>query len=93
MLAILKNKAQFDPKLAESIASCMDQLQNMHLKQMPSIAEAIDWGNYLCSIYGNKLENMESADDIRYTLGVIAKNKEDEKLMRNSNLQKHFSIN
>ena len=91
MLAILKNKAKFDEKLAESIANCMVQLQRMRLKQTPSIAEAVDWGNYLQMMFGEHLENMSDAKEIEYTLGAIAKNKDDEMLLKNSNLDKFFN--
>lgn len=91
MFAILKNKAKFDKKLAESIAECMTQIRHLTLKQMPSIAEAVDWGRYLQSLYGEQLENLEDVNDIRYTLGAIAKNKEDEIMLRNADVSKFFS--
>lgn len=90
MLAILKNKARFDEKLAESIANCMVKIQNMRLRQTPSIAEAVDWGNYLQSMFGEHLENLEDPEEIKYTLGAIAKNKEDEQILKNGNLDIFF---
>ena len=90
MLAILKNKAKFDTRLANSIASCMTKLQSMNLKQTPSIAEAIDWGNYLRLVFGEHLENMANSNEINFTLGNIAKNKEDEIMMRNADLDRFF---
>ena len=90
MLAILKNKARFDEKLAESIANCMVKIQNMRLRQTPSIAEAVDWGNYLQSMFGEHLENLEDPEEIKYTLGAIAKNKEDERILKNGNLDIFF---
>ena len=90
MIAILKNKARFDEKLAESIANCMVKIQNMRLRQTPSIAEAVDWGNYLQSMFGEHLENLEDPEEIKYTLGAIAKNKEDERILKNGNLDIFF---
>ena len=90
MLAILKNKARFDEKLAESIANCMVKIQNMRLRQTPSIAEAVDWGDYLQSMFGEHLENLEDPEEIKYTLGAIAKNKEDERILKNGNLDIFF---
>lgn len=90
MLAILKNKANFDSKLADGIADCMMQLRKLSLKQAPSIAEAVDWGNYLQSLFGKNLENLQDPKEINYTLGAIAKNQDDEALLRHSNLDKYF---
>lgn len=90
MLAILKNKARFDEKLAESIANCMVKIQNMRLRQTPSIAEAVDWGNYLQFMFGEHLENLEDPEEIKYTIGAIAKNKEDERILKNGNLDIFF---
>lgn len=90
MLAILKDKANFDDRIANGIAKCMMQIRELSVRQAPSIAEAIDWGYYLQSQFGKNLENMDNIEDINYTFGSIAKNVEDETLLRNSNLQDNF---
>lgn len=90
MLHILKNKTKLDDKLANSIAECMVKIQNASLKQTPSIAEAIDWGTYLQMQFGPHLENLSNPNDINYTLGSIAKNKEDETLLKNIHLEQLF---
>lgn len=92
MLAILANKAKFNDKLAEAIASCMEQIQKFDMKQHPSIAEAIDWGIYLQNQFGENLEELYDTKDIRYTYGSIAKNKDDEILLKNAGLEKHFEV-
>ena len=95
MLAILKNKAKFDDRLANGIADCMVQLRTIQsrdrsLNQAPSIAEAVDWGIFLQSLFGKNLENLQDPNEINYTLGAIAKNQDDETLLRHSNLGQYF---
>ena len=70
MKKILETKAQIDEKLSASISKMIVSLRNLNLKQMPSIAEAINWGKYLT-------ENEIKEEDIPYTLGILLKNKED----------------
>ena len=70
MKKILETKAQIDEKLSASISKMIVSLRNLNLKQMPSIAEAINWGKYLT-------ENKIKEEDIPYTLGILLKNKED----------------
>ena len=92
MLAILKGKANFNDTIAKGIAKCMAQIKELSIKQNPSIAEAIDWGTYLQAQFGSNLENLENPEDINYTLGTIAKNREDEIMLRNAKLENNFIV-
>lgn len=75
MKKILETKAQIDEKLSISISKMIVSLRNLNLKQMPSIAEAINWGKYLT-------ENEIKEEDIPYTLGILLKNKEDIEIVK-----------
>ncbi len=75
MKKILETKAQIDEKLSASISKMIVSLRNLNLKQMPSIAEAINWGKYLT-------ENEIKEEDIPYTLGILLKNKEDIEIVK-----------
>ena len=75
MKKILETKAQIDEKLSASISKMIVSLRNLNLKQMPSIAEAINWGKYLT-------ENEIKEEDIHYTLGILLKNKEDIEIVK-----------
>lgn len=90
MLTILKKKANFNDKIAKGIAKSMTEIKKLSIKQKPSIAEAIDWGTYLQTQFGPNLENLESLDDINYTIGSIAKNRNDEAILRNAKLEENF---
>ena len=92
MLAILKGKANFNDTIAKGIAKCMAQIKELSIKQNPSIAEAIDWGTYLQAQFGSNLENLENLEDVNYTLGTIAKNREDEIMLRNAKLENNFIV-
>ena len=75
MKKILETKAQIDEKLSISISKMIVSFRNLNLKQMPSIAEAINWGKYLT-------ENEIKEEDIPYTLGILLKNKEDIEIVK-----------
>ena len=92
MLAILKGKANFNDTIAKGIAKCMAQIKELSIKQNPSIAEAIDWGTYIQAQFGSNLENLENLEDVNYTLGTIAKNREDEIMLRNAKLENNFIV-
>lgn len=46
---ILQARIQISRKAAESIASCLAKIQEMNLRQVPSISEGIAWASYLIS--------------------------------------------
>ena len=79
MLGILKVQANISDELANGIASCINEIRNLKLKQQPSIAEAITWGKYI-------EENNVSMNEIEYTLCMLAKNKEDLDIIKESNI-------
>ncbi len=78
MIKILEVQSKIDSSLSESIAEMIIKLRALSLNQMPSIAEAINWGQYLTD---NKINN----EDIPYTLGMLLKNKDDIKLAKTIN--------
>ena len=78
MIKILEVQSKIDSSLSESIAEMIIKLRALSLKQMPSIAEAINWGQYLTD---NEIDN----EDIPYTLGMLLKNKDDIKLAKTIN--------
>lgn len=72
MYEIIKRKAMVSDSLADGIASAMVDLQNLNLKQTPSIDEALKFANYLYENFGDKYK-----DDLEYSLCTLIKNKED----------------
>ena len=70
MLNILMLKTKVSPRIAEGVANCIEKVQELGLKQNPSIAEAIKWADYIS-------KNLDSYDDIDYSVCALAKNEED----------------
>ena len=65
-------KAQASTAIIEGVASCLYQLQELRLKQTPSIPEGITWAAYLQKL-------MDDDDfDIKDSLCMLCKNKEDQ---------------
>ena len=73
---ILAMKANVSEKVRNGVASCLYQLQEMHLKQTPSISEGITWAVYLQSLIEQEDFNLED------TICMLAKNKEDQEIIR-----------
>ena len=72
IVEILKMKAQVSTAIIEGVASCLYQLQELRLKQTPSISEGITWAGYLQKL-------MDDDDfDIKDSLCMLCKNKEDQ---------------
>lgn len=84
ILQILKLQANISDKLALGVANCLSDLQNMNLKQTPSIAEAITWATFLKNNFKNDFS------DIDNTLFLLAKNQDDILKIKNNNLKKYF---
>ena len=80
MVEILNMQSKIDSKLSQSIAEMIVKLRTLNLKQVPSIAEAINWGTYLS-------DNEIDEKDIPYTLGMLLKNKDDIELAKKLNLK------
>ena len=82
MLEIIKKKTTVSDSLACGVAECMSALQNIRLKQMPSIDEAIKWAEYLEEMFGDDLETK----DLEYSLCALIKNKEDQQIVKTLNV-------
>lgn len=81
MIEILKMKASISPTLANRVASCLIAIQNLQLKQMPSIDEGIKWASYLQKNFGEIDENT-----IDYTICMLAKNQDDVEIIKKSKI-------
>lgn len=81
MIEILKMKASISPTLANGVASCLIAIQNLQLKQMPSIDEGIKWASYLQKNFGEIDENT-----IDYTICMLAKNQDDVEIIKKSKI-------
>lgn len=77
--AILLKQAKASPALVEGVASCLVQIQDLNLKQTPSVAEGIEWANFLESI---------GTDNIEYSICLLAKNREDQQRILASGIAK-----
>lgn len=75
ILEILHTRCQIDEKLAQGIANCLSEAQTVPMRQVPSIAEGIDWGNAL-----NKAERTK--EFVLGTLSLLVKNERDLERMR-----------
>ena len=85
MLEILKIQAEVNDNLAKGITNCMMEIRTLQLKQMPSISEAINWAKYI-------KDNEIPKEDISYTVGMLAKNKDDaEKIKSLKIVEKNLS--
>lgn len=73
MTEIIVAKASVNKDLALKIASCIAEAQKMSLIQTPSIAEGIQWANFLQENYSR-----EAAEG---SLGLLAKTVRDEELL------------
>lgn len=83
---ILSSKTSCDENLVRCIANCLISLQNLDLKNTPSIGEAINFANVI-------EENDLQLDDINSALGMLLKNKDDLDLVRKRKIfQKAFSL-
>ena len=87
MIEILKMKASISPTLANGVASCLIAIQNLQLKQMPSIDEGIKWASYLQKNFGEIDENT-----IDYTICMLAKNQDDVEIIKKSKIIKENLI-
>ena len=80
IVEILKMKAQASTAIIEGVASCLYQLQELRLKQTPSISEGITWAAYLQKL-------MDDDDfDIKDSLCMLCKNKEDQLLVQETDI-------
>lgn len=77
MKEILLLQAGMDEKFAQAIASCMEQIQNLPLKQQPSISEASSWAKYL-------REYKEELVHLPDTFSMLVKDQSDQILLERS---------
>ena len=80
LIDILKLNSAIDPKIAEGVANCIIKIQQLPLKQVPSIAEAVAWTDYL----NKNREELLSEGSVAHTICMIAKDKNDVELIRES---------
>ena len=73
LLEILKLRAGQDIRIAEGVAECISKIQELPLKQVPSIAEAAAWANYLA---GHK-ESLREKGAVAHTISMVAKDRGD----------------
>lgn len=69
VIEILKNNARVNDKVAAGIAACMIDLQEKDLKHPVSIAEAVDWANFL--------KNEATKEKAINSIGLLAKDRRD----------------
>lgn len=81
MFEILKMRAHVSEKLCLGVANCMQQIQQLSLKQIPSISEAIDWAKYIDENY-----DINDLNDLDHSICALVKNKEDQHTILNTNI-------
>ena len=74
---IIMKKAEVDKKIATSVARCMEQIRHLPIRQVPSIAEAIIWAEYLKS-EGQDVDK-QSLDD---SIFMLIKNQSDREVIK-----------
>ena len=74
---IIMKKAEVDQKIALSVARCMEQIRHLPIRQVPSIAEAIVWAEYLKS-EGQNVDK-QSLDD---SIFMLVKNQSDREVVK-----------
>ena len=86
MLEIIKKKAGVAEKLAMGVAECLASLQEVKLRQTPSIDEAIKWAQYLEDNFGSNITD----NDFEYSLCALVKNKQDLEIVKTMKLKSNF---
>ena len=74
---IIMKKAEIDEKIARSVARCMEQIRHLPIRQVPSIAEAIIWAEYL-KAEGQDVDK-QSLDD---SIFMLIKNQSDREVVK-----------
>lgn len=74
---IIVKKAEVDEKIALAVAKCMENIRHLPIRQVPSIAEAITWANYLKS-EGEDV-TQETLDE---SIFMIIKNQKDREILK-----------
>ena len=73
---IMQNRLQVDAGTAEAFARCLVQLQNLNLRQTPSISEGLTWASYILNHPGEDVANSafllaKSRDDVDPVTSVL----------------------
>lgn len=73
---IMQNRLQVDTGTAEAFARCLVQLQNLNLRQTPSISEGLTWASYILNHPGEDVANSafllaKSRDDVDPVTSVL----------------------
>ena len=76
VIKILMARTGISESLAKGVAKCLQMIQNTRLHQMPSIAEAIDFADFL-SRNGDVTKSL-----VMNSLGILCKNRKDETAIR-----------
>ena len=76
VVEILMAKANASKNIAQGIAKCMQLIQGSHVRQIPSISEAIEFASYL-----NANEEI-TKELVMNSLGILIKNHKDEDIIR-----------
>lgn len=79
---ILQMQADIDPKIAEAVSTCAEQIRELPLKQQPSISELSAWAKYLSTLTSRERTKEVS----NASLCMIAKNKDDRQMMEDAGL-------
>lgn len=79
MKQIIKAQCMVNEKIATAISKSLIDIKSLNLEQVPSIAEAISWTNYL-------IENKDEIEDIEASICLLAKNKDDFDMIKKSGI-------
>ena len=77
MKEIIMKKAEVNADIATAVAKCMERISRLPIKQVPSIAEAIVWADYLKS-EGTSVSE-QSLDD---SIFMLVKNQQDREVVK-----------
>lgn len=80
LLEILKMKTAANERIAQGVANCINSIQGLDLKKVPSISEAINWTNYIANNFS------EDFTDINLSICALAKNEDDRLAIINSGI-------
>ena len=79
MKAIIIKKAEVNDALALSVATCIDKITHLPLKQTPSVSEAVMWAQYL-----KEQSETVTKDTLDEALFILIKNKKDRELVKDN---------
>ena len=77
MQQIIMKKAEVDDTIALAIANCVEKIRQLPMRQVPSIAEAVVWADYLKS--EGETVTKQTLDD---SIFMLVKNQQDRDVVR-----------